>query len=199
MTELEMIRRAETYMKQLSMGSDPISGQELPEDSVLSQVRLARCFAFTADILHRLAEQGGLRAAGTSHKGRPPFVIPEGIDLTVLVTDEAVQITRLAQAVTDLCYPEGEGPKLNAVVVTNWLVHAGYLMEQTNASGKKNRMPAQKGAALGITVTEREGRDGTYLAVRYGPAAQRMILEHLPEMLAARRAEDAVAKQEAEQ
>lgn len=198
MTELEMIRRAETYMKQLSMGNDPISGEEIPEDSILSQVRLARCFAFTADILHRLAEQGGLRAAGASHKARPVFVIPDGIDLTVLVADEPVQITRLAQAVTDLCYPEGEGPKLNAVVVTNWLLHAGYLMEQTNASGKRNRVPAQKGVALGITATEREGRDGTYLAVRYGPAAQRLILERLPEMLAARRAEDADIKQESE-
>lgn len=78
MTELEMIRRAARYMKQLSQGIDPISGQEIGENSVLDEVRLARCFAFTADVLDRLAAQGGFdapRARASSH-ARTPFCIP---------------------------------------------------------------------------------------------------------------------------
>ena len=43
MTELEIMHRAKMYMEKLAQGIDPISDQEIPEDSVLNNVRLARC------------------------------------------------------------------------------------------------------------------------------------------------------------
>ena len=46
MTELETVQRAKMYMDKLAQGIDPISGQELPEDSALNNVRLARCFFY---------------------------------------------------------------------------------------------------------------------------------------------------------
>ena len=44
MTELETMQRAKMYLDKLAQGIDPISGDEVPEDSVLNNVRLARCF-----------------------------------------------------------------------------------------------------------------------------------------------------------
>ena len=45
MTELETMQRAKMYLDKLAQGIDPISGQEIPNDSVLNNVRLARCFS----------------------------------------------------------------------------------------------------------------------------------------------------------
>ena len=42
MTELETMQRAKMYLDKLAQGIDPISGQEIPNDSVLNNVRLAR-------------------------------------------------------------------------------------------------------------------------------------------------------------
>ena len=42
MTELEIMQRAKRYMDNLANGIDPLTGQELPEDSVLNNVRLSR-------------------------------------------------------------------------------------------------------------------------------------------------------------
>lgn len=42
MTELEIMQRAKMYLDKLAQGIDPISGQEIPNDSVLNNVRLAR-------------------------------------------------------------------------------------------------------------------------------------------------------------
>ena len=185
MTELEMIRRAARYMKQLSQGIDPISGQEIGENSVLDEVRLARCFAFTADVLDRLAAQGGFgapRARASSH-ARTPFCIPQGIDLSVLASEEPVQITRMTQAIRDLCYPDGNGPKLNPVRITNWLVENGLLESREDERGQRNRVPTAKGMALGITARPVEGANGSYMQVRYGTQAQQVILEHLPAIL----------------
>ena len=48
MTELETIQRAKMYLDKLAQGIDPISGQEIPNDSVLNNVRLARCFFYVS-------------------------------------------------------------------------------------------------------------------------------------------------------
>lgn len=184
MNELDIIRRAETYLRKLSQGIDPITDTEVPSDSVLDQVRLTRCFAFTADVLRRVIEQGGVE--GHTPRSRTPhrsFVVPEGVDLTVLADEQPVQITRLVQAVRDRCDPEGTGPRLGAVTVTNWLVSQGYLEDQTDASGKRRRAPTARGAEIGITAQPAEGVNGPYLQVRYGPAAQRLILSELPRIL----------------
>ena len=46
MTDLDIMQRAKVYMEKLAQGIDPISDQEIPEDSVLNNVRLARCFFY---------------------------------------------------------------------------------------------------------------------------------------------------------
>ena len=51
MTELETMQRAKMYLDKLAQGTDPITNQEVPEDSVLNNVRLARCFFYVSDVL----------------------------------------------------------------------------------------------------------------------------------------------------
>ena len=48
MTELETMQRAKMYLDKLAQGIGPISGQEIPNDSVLNNVRLARCFFYVS-------------------------------------------------------------------------------------------------------------------------------------------------------
>ena len=43
MTELEKMQRAKMYLDKLANGIDPISDREMPDDTVLNQVRLSRC------------------------------------------------------------------------------------------------------------------------------------------------------------
>ena len=50
MTDLDIMQRAKVYMEKLAQGIDPISDQEIPEDSVLNNVRLARCLPMVAKL-----------------------------------------------------------------------------------------------------------------------------------------------------
>lgn len=54
MTDLDIMQRAKMYMEKLAQGIDPISDQEIPEDSVLNNVRLARCFFYMSGILDQV-------------------------------------------------------------------------------------------------------------------------------------------------
>ena len=55
MTDLEIMQRAKMYLDRLAQGIDPISGQEMPEDTILNQARLARCFSYVSGILQQEA------------------------------------------------------------------------------------------------------------------------------------------------
>lgn len=57
MTELEVMQRAKMYMDKLAQGIDPITGNEMPEDSVLNQVRLARCFFYVSGVLQQVIDR----------------------------------------------------------------------------------------------------------------------------------------------
>ena len=59
MTELEKMQRAKMYLDKLANGIDPISDREMPDDTVLNQVRLSRCLFYVSVILRQVIENGG--------------------------------------------------------------------------------------------------------------------------------------------
>ena len=81
MTELEIMQRAKMYMDKLAQGIDPISGQEVPNDSVLNNVRLARCFFYVSGVLDQVIANGGRVTSGEKNstslrKSYPAFSLP---------------------------------------------------------------------------------------------------------------------------
>lgn len=51
MTELDKLKRARMYIEQLANGIDPITGDELSDDTILNNIRLSRCFFYISEIL----------------------------------------------------------------------------------------------------------------------------------------------------
>ena len=78
MTELEKMEHAKQYLDQLADGIDPLTGRELPDDTVLNQVRLSRCFFYVSDVLRRVIENGGKiqRKAVSSKKRKNGRIFP---------------------------------------------------------------------------------------------------------------------------
>ena len=57
MTELEKLTHAKTYMDNLAEGIDPITCAILPEDTVLNDIHLSRCFHFVSGVLQQVIEE----------------------------------------------------------------------------------------------------------------------------------------------
>ena len=73
MTELETMQRAKMYLEKLAQGIDPITDQEISEDSTLNNVRLARCFFYVSDVLGQVIANGGVI-------GGKPKLLPFNVD-----------------------------------------------------------------------------------------------------------------------
>ena len=179
MTELEMLRRAKLYMDKLAQGSDPITGDELPEDSVLNQVRLARCFFYVSGILQQVIDNGGY--VGSKPK-RSDFVLTQKM-LRLSPSKRPLRISEfaamLAAAADD---PNAKRPK--TTVITDWLISKGFMKKTMDPEGKPKRLPTEIGKQIGLSTGTRQGRYGEYLAVYYSQEAQQFLLDHLEEIFA---------------
>lgn len=178
MTELEIMQRAKMYMDKLAQGIDPISGQEVPEDSVLNNVRLARCFFYVSGILNKVIINGG--EVQKSSKGT--FYITEEELQRVRPAQEPIRITQFVDLVME-AVNDPNRKRLNTTTITGWLIEKGFMSKQDDADGKSKRLPTAMGAQIGLSTKIRQGQYGDYQAVYYSTEAQQFLLDHLQEIL----------------
>ena len=60
MTELELLERAKMYMDKLANGINPLDDTFIPENDIVNNVRLSRCFFYVSDVLRQVIEKGGV-------------------------------------------------------------------------------------------------------------------------------------------
>ena len=178
MTELETVQRAKMYMDKLSQGIDPISGQELPEDSALNNVRLARCFFYVSGILDQVIRNGG--QVGAVEKAEFS-ITPEQL-AQVQISPYPVRITEFTDALLQ-AIGTNTMKKPSAVKISNWLELKGLLVKEPTPDGKSRRVPTAAGRNLGMSTQLRQSRDGEYLAIYYDSNAQRFLLDNLYDIL----------------
>ena len=178
MTELETMQRAKMYMDKLSQGIDPITDQEVPEDSVLNNVRLARCFFYVSGVLERVITNGG-------NAGQPvrniDFSITSEQLAQVRIMDYPVRITEF----TDALYQSVGDPRMKKPGIkriTDWLMGKNLMTQIPGPDGKMHRIPTEHGLRMGMSTRLRQSRDGEYQAVYYDRNMQLFLLHNLSEI-----------------
>jgi len=180
-TELEKLQRAKLYIEQLAGGIDPISGRDLPEDSVLNQVRLSRCFFYVADVLGQVIGNGGQVQRASASPLLPPFELSAELRSKIPI-EPSVMIKRFTESINALADLSAMR-KLKMTALTAWLEERGYLRGDMY-NNKKRRVPTDKGRAAGILSDERQGQYGNYTAILYNEDMQRLMIAHLDEIIA---------------
>lgn len=179
MTELEIMQRAKLYMDKLAQGIDPISGQEVPDDSLLNNVRLARCFFYVSGVLQQVIENGGC-VGGKPKKN--DFVVTPQLLAKLSPAERAMRISDFTEMIA-LASGDDNMKRPSTTVITDWLLEKGFMQKIPNSEGKQQRVPTEPGQQLGIYTETRQGQYGEYLGVFYSPKAQQFLIDHLEEIL----------------
>lgn len=181
MTDLEVMQRAKMYMDKLAQGIDPITGNEMPGDSLLNNVRLARCFFYVSGVLQQVIDNGG--CIGSKPK-KNSFIVTPQVMSRLAPSEFPLRVSdftgMLAAAADD---PNTKHP--GTTVITDWLLPKGFMEKIVNAEGKQQRVPTEAGRRIGMFTETRQGQYGEYLAVYYSPEAQQFLLDHLGEIFKA--------------
>lgn len=176
MTELETMQRAKMYLDKLARGIDPITDREVPEDSVMNNVRICRCLHYVSGVLEQVIANGG--AIGE----KAPFAISRERMQAIPISDHPIRISDLTERINHAA-ADPSRKKLKATDLTNWLLEHGFLQKELGPDGKQRRAPTELGVRCGITAQMQQGANGYYLAISYDANAQRLILDHLEEIL----------------
>lgn len=179
MTQLETMRRGKLYLEKLAQGVDPITDQEIREDSVLNNVHLARCFFYVSGVLEQVIANGG--TAGLVGKTME-FAITQEQLTRVRLPAYPVRISEFAEALYQVVEnPEMKKPDVKKI--TDWLLSRDLMTQMTGEDGKLHRVPTELGLRMGMTTRLRKTRDGEYRAVYYDKNMQKFLLEHMGEIL----------------
>jgi len=178
--ELERLRYMKTCMDSLAEGVDPTSGEVLPNDALVNNVHLSRCFSLVSDILRRVIENGGV-VGQRRRTALPPFSLPSDMHNQVEITAELTMIRRFTDRINGLV-DVSTMRKLKVTALTSWLVKNGYLVEEV-VNDKKRKIPTKQGEELGILAEPREGQYGNYLAILYNENAQRLLVSNLDQII----------------
>ena len=185
MTELETLERAKMYMEKLANGINPIDGSVIPDEDVVNNVRLSRCFFYVADVLRQVIDNGGVAAQKKAKK--EPFAFPVEKRNDFAFSDAPLTISEIVKNINELLADENM-TKLTTPMVTDWLVSINILFNEMNAEGKTVKRPSPQGLPLGVGVDNRTSLNGPYSVVVYDREAQHFIIDNLDAALDAYRA-----------
>lgn len=181
MDQLELTKHAKDYIDALANGRDPISGLELPEDTVLNQPRMIRCFFYVSDILRQVVENGG-QVGGAKAGRKIPFTLPMERRKDVPFSDTPLPISKFTERLNEMVDP-GAMKKLPATAVTGWLVEKGFLTIQEDPNGRHAKVPTPQGKEIGLSTETRQSAGGAYIITLYNTDAQRFIIDNLDDIL----------------
>lgn len=177
MTELEKIKYAKQAVEKLANGINPFTGQGVPDDDTLNQVKVSRCLFYVADILRQVEENGGV-AKKKEKSATQPFSISLDALKNFQFSSTPISLTEFLKRLNSLI-DRDDMEKLSFKTISGWLIEMGFLKRIVTEDGRTSRRPTTAGNTLGIHTENRIGRQGPYTAVVYSKDAQQFILDNL--------------------
>ena len=180
MTELEKIAYAKSFIDKLANGINPIDDSMIPDEDVVNNIRLSRCFFYVSDILRQIIDNGGIKPAPALREKKPkkqPFSLSPEQAAQFPYSDTPITITEILSRIDSIGAKEGvkHFPKRN---LTNWLISLD-LLEVVKFNGTKAKRPTVSGKEIGISIEERNGQYGSYSVTLYNRDAQQFIIDNI--------------------
>ena len=182
---LAILKRAKLYIEQLSQGIDPISGDSLPDDTVVQNERISKCFSYISDVLGLVIDFGGIAALSAAAAQKPeaagktalqplqPFCLSPSQRQSVFITEKPSDISTLTRSINDAADTRYMR-RLKGQAFATWLFKNGYIERDGNT-----RKPTPVGVSLGITNQVKQTNQ-----LMYSREAQLFLLDRIDEIIA---------------
>ena len=181
MTEAE-----KTFIDKLANGINPLDDTPIPDDDIVNNVRLSRCFFYVSGVLEKAMEREKRNASKKSNFEKAPFS----------VTDEQLagyEFGNYPLSVTAFCRRINELPgnlktlkmeRLPSRKITQFLTNIGMIEWKLWENGKMKRFPTEAGKEIGLELKIWESYGRKSPVIYYSDQAQRFILDNLDAVIA---------------
>lgn len=194
MEKIELIRRAKMYMELLSNGVQPITGQEIPEDSAFMDGKMKRCFEFVSRILDEYVELSERVEKLEKEREKHTIVVSKKQEFSITQTQcENIRLSK--EPITILSFMKNINSvidsdameKLTATRINKWLTNGRFLTTEKVQTIVKRTVykPSDLAMKIGFIeaeiVDEKSGEIKTQ--IKLGESAQLFIIENLDNII----------------
>ena len=167
----------------MANGINPLTGESIPDNELINNVRISRCLFYVNDILGEVLINGGIQknVATTNRPRKNPFTLNKEKLTNFEYSDIPIPISTIVQKINNL-NTNPDMYKLKTTHICNWLINMGILVE-TEINGKIYKLPTQTGKDMGLYVEERIGYNGEYYIVQYPKQMQEFIIDNFDNLL----------------
>lgn len=194
MDKAAAVQRAKTYLKMLCEGVHPVTGQEIPEDSVFFDEKVKKCFSFITETLDEyllLAERVKELERERDQKEvvllkKNVFSITEEQCNEIKLSPKPITLSTLMRNVNSVI-DKNTMKRLTSARINKWLTEKGFLQHDRVETLVKRSVYTLLDPADKIGITEKEILDEESGEVKkqivFDEKAQLFIIENLPEIV----------------
>ena len=194
MEKTELVERAKMYLKLLSDGVHPVTGEEIPQDSAFMDEKVKKCFAFITQVLDEYIELSSKVEKLECEREKNTIVIPKK-QVFSITQEQRDRIALSKEPITVLSFMKNINSvidtktteKLTSTRINKWLSKRGFVTTakvQTIVS-KTVYKPSDFATKIGIVeeevVDKKSGEVKTQIKLE--ESAQLFIIENIEEII----------------
>lgn len=188
MTELEKIAYAKSFIDKLANGINPLDDTPIPEDNVVNNVRLSRCFFYVSSLLQKALEAEKKKMPKEKKALRLPFSISQEELQAFSYSPAPISATAIARKINFLAREKIEAKvmeKFSYRKINYWLREIGMIEWREWEDGKMKRFPTAEGEEMGLVLKIWEDYGRRAPVIYFSETAQRFIIDNMEAVIAA--------------
>ena len=178
MVDVEKLRKVKQCIDSLAEGLNPFTGQPLPEEDIVNDVRVSRSLFLASAFLQEQMQGKTEKKNGKKQAFRLSLEERDRVEFSF----RPISASELARRMNNAAGAQ-DCKKITYRQITDWLVEVGMLKLVENVAGTQRR-PTESGKKMGISVESRIGQSGPYQVVLYSAEAQRFIVDNVDAIMA---------------
>ena len=178
MADIEKLRKVKQCIDSLAEGLNPFTGQPLPEEDIVNDVRVSRSLFLASAFLQEQMQGKTEKKNGKKQAFRLSLEERDRVEFSF----RPISASELARRMNNAAGAQ-DCKKITYRQITDWLVEVGMLKLVENVAGTQRR-PTESGKKMGISVESRIGQSGPYQVVLYSAEAQRFIVDNVDAIMA---------------
>ena len=178
MTELDKLIRAESYIRKMANGINPITDETAADDDMVNNVRVTRCLYYVSDILRQVIANNGVVEKKPHGSGKKvDFYMTDEQRANLVEFDHPVFLREFVDEINRLT-EANNCKKFAARWIRAYFVSIGLLVADADFVSK---YATEEGVNLGIIPELRQSQQSMreYWVNQYSPEAQRFIIDNI--------------------
>ena len=178
MTELDKLIRAESYIRKMANGINPITDEAAADDDMVNNIRVTRCLYYVSDILRQVIANNGVVEKKPRGSGKKvDFYMTDEQRANLVEFDHPVFLREFVDEINRLT-EANNCKKFAARWIRAYFVSIGLLVADPELGSK---YATEEGEKLGIIPELRQSQQSMreYWVNQYSPEAQHFIIDNI--------------------